>query len=300
MQTNLTEINTTDIVDQDDFNQRARDASFIGTLQAGYTNFHYLRPIWQRVTEEDALVGVGLTGIASNAIANLDESEAADVAMMTNKLVSSMIGIKEAARVTTVKPSGTSSLVVGSSSGIHAWHDHYYVRRMRFNNDEAILRYLKRVIPKLIEPEHFRPDSQSVVSIPQSAPSDATIRTESALSLLNRTARYNSGWVRKGHRYGDNYNNVSVTVSIKEEEWDEVGKWMYENREYYNGISVLPYDGGSYIQAPFQSITKEEYEQLSEYLKDIDLKKVYEKNDDTNLAAEAACAGGQCEIGDFV
>ncbi len=219
---------------------------------------------------------------------------------MTNKLVSSMIGVNDAARVTTVKPSGTSSLVVGSSSGIHAWHDEYYIRRMRFNNDEAILRYLKRVIPKLIEPEHFRPDSQSVVSIPQSAPKGATIRTESALDLLERTARYNSNWVGMGHRRGDNRNNVSVTVSIKEDEWDDVGKWMYENRKFYNGISVLPYDGGTYTQAPFETITKEEYERLSGFLKNIDLTKVYEDSDSTNLAAEAACAGGQCEVGDFV
>lgn len=297
---NLTEINTSDIVDQDDFNQRARDASFIGTLQAGYTNFHYLRPIWQRTTEEDALVGVGLTGIASNAIKPLDEVEAADEAMRTNKIVSAMVGVNEAARATTVKPSGTSSLVVGSSSGIHAWHDDYYIRRMRFNKDEAIYLYLSRVIPALVEDEYFRPESQGVISIPQKAPDGATIRTESALELLERTKRYNENWVRKGHRRGDNTNNVSVTVSIKEDEWDEVGKWMYENSGSYNGISVLPYDGGSYRQAPFESITKEEYERLVGQLNDIDLTKVYEKNDTTNLAAEAACAGGACEIGDFV
>lgn len=297
---NLTEINTSNIVDQDDFNERARDAAFIGTLQAGYTSFHYLRPIWQRVTEEDALIGVGLTGIASNAIKYLDEIEAAVFAKNANAITAELIGINTAARVTTIKPSGTSSLVVGSSSGIHAWHDYHYIRRMRFNNDEAILQYLKRAIPKLVEPEHFRPETQSVVSIPQSAPSGATIRTESALQLLERTARYNTNWVGVGHRSGDNHNNVSVTVSIKEDEWDEVGKWMYENNQSYNGISVLPYSGHSYVQAPFESITKEEYERLERFLKDIDLTKVYEKNDTTNLAAEAACAGGACEIGDFV
>jgi ribonucleoside-diphosphate reductase alpha chain len=207
-----------------------------------------------------------------------------------------MIGIKNAARVTTVKPSGTSSLVVGSSSGIHAWHDRFYVRRMRFNNDEAILRYLKKTIPALVEPEHFRPETQSVVSIPQSAPLSATIRTESALDLLERTARYNSNWVGVGHRLGDNRNNVSVTVSIKEEEWDEVGEWMYENRDSYNGISVLPYDGGTYIQAPFESITEDEYNELVTHLHDIDLTKVKEKEDNTDLTDQAACAGAGCEI----
>jgi len=297
---NLTEINTSNIVDQDDFNQRASDAAFLGTLQAGYTNFHYLRSIWKRTTEEDALVGVGLTGIASNAIKELDELEAADKAMMTNRLVASMIGVNVASRVLTVKPSGTSSLVVGSSSGIHAWHDDYYVRRMRFNKDEAIFKYLARTIPALVEDEHFNPEKMGVVGIPQAAPKGATVRTESALDLLERTRRYNVNWVGAGHRSGDNRNNVSVTVSLKDNEWGEVGQWMWDNKDTYNGISVLPYDGGSYIQAPFETITEEQYNEMVKHLTAIDLTKVNEVHDETNLAAEAACAGGACEIGDFV
>lgn len=296
---NLTEINTSNIVDQADFNERARDAAFIGTLQAGYTSFHYLRPIWKSTTEEDALVGVGLTGIASNAIKFLNEEEAADEAMMTNKLVASMIGVKEASRVLTVKPSGTSSLVVGSSSGIHAWHDHYYVRRMRFNKNEAILQYLLKAIPSLVEADQ-RDSTSMVVGIPQQAPAGSAVRSESALELLERVSRYNKHWVKAGHRRGDNHNNVSVTVSIRENEWEEVGDWMWNNREDYNGISVLPYDGGTYVQAPFTTITKEEYDDLYQHLHNIDLTKVGEKKDETNLAAEAACQGGQCEVGDFV
>lgn len=293
---NLTELNTSNIIDQEDFNSRARDGAFIGTLQAGYTDFHYLRPIWQTTTELDALIGVGMTGIASNAIKDLDETEAAEVAKITNKLVAGMIGINPAARVTTVKPSGTSSLVVGSSSGVHAWHDHFYIRRMRFNKNEAIYRYLSEVIPELCEDEVFRPDLQGVVSIPQSAPKGAAIRTESALELLERVARYNLNWVAVGHRNGDNRNNVSVTISIRDNEWEEVGEWMYENRDSYNGISVLPYDGGTYQQAPFETITEEEYRKLLPLLADIDLTKVKEDKDRTNLTSEAACAGGACEI----
>jgi ribonucleoside-triphosphate reductase len=293
---NLTEINTTDIVDQNDFNLRARDAAFIGTLQAGYTNFHYLRPIWQQTTEEDALIGVGMTGIASGAIEHLNEKEAANVASNVNSIVANTIGIHSASRVTTVKPSGTSSLVVGSSSGIHGWHAPFYLRRMRFGKDETIYRYLKKTIPELVEDEYFRPDTQAVVGVPQKAPGTATFRSEPALSLLERTARYNEGWVRQGHRIGDNANNVSVTVSIRENEWDEVGEWMWENRETYNGISVLPYDGGTYKQTPFEDITEEEFGRLSAFLRDIDLSKVVEKEDNTDLAGEAACAGGNCEI----
>ncbi len=293
---NLTEINTTDITDQADFNGRARDAAFLGTLQAGYTSFHYLRPIWQSTTEEDALIGVGMTGIASGAIEKLNEQEAANVASDTNYIISASIGIRPAARTTTVKPSGTSSLVVGSSSGIHGWHAPYYLRRMRFGKDETIYKYLKKQIPALVEDEFFRPETQAVIGIPQQAPLSATFRDESALSLLERTKRYNLNWVKSGHRSGDNTNNVSVTVSIKEHEWDEVGSWMWENKETYNGISVLPYDGGSYKQTPFEDISREEYERLSSLLKDIDLSRVTEKEDNTDLTGEAACAGGACEI----
>lgn len=296
IQLNLTEINTTDITSQEDFNQRARDAAFLGTLQAGYTSFHYLRPIWQQTTEEDALVGVGMTGIASGAIEQLNEEEAANVANDTNLIISASIGIRSAARVTTVKPSGTSSLVVGSSSGIHGWHAPYYIRRLRFGKDETIYKYLSKVIPKLVEDEFFRPDTQAVVGIPQRAPGTAVFRSESALSLLNRTKRYNTNWVRNGHRRGDNTNNVSVTVSIRDNEWDEVGQWMWENKDTYNGISVLPYDGGTYKQTPFEDITEDEYNRLSQYLTDIDLSRAVETEDNTDLTGEAACAGGACEV----
>lgn len=293
---NLTEINTTDITDQDDFNQRARDAAFIGTLQAGYTSFHYLRPIWQQTTEEDALIGVGMTGIASGAIEHLNEQEAAHVAADTNFIVAATIGVNPASRVTTVKPSGTSSLVVGSSSGIHGWHAPYYIRRLRFGKDEDVYKYIKRVIPQLVEDEYFRPDTQAVVAIPQKAPETATFRDESALQLLERTKRYNLNWVREGHREGENTNNVSVTVSIREDEWDAVGEWMYENKDTYNGISVLPYDGGTYKQTPFEDITEDEYNRLSKYLTNIDLSRVKELEDNTDLTGEAACQGGACEV----
>lgn len=293
---NLTEINTTDITSQEDFNQRARDAAFLGTLQAGYTSFHYLRPVWQSTTEEDALIGVGMTGIASGAIEHLNEEEAAHVASDTNFIVAATIGIKPASRVTTVKPSGTSSLVVGSSSGIHGWHAPFYLRRLRFGKDEDIYKYISKKIPALVEDEYFRPETQAVVSIPQRAPDTAVFRSESALSLLERTRRYNLNWVKNGHREGDNTNNVSVTVSIREDEWDSVGNWMWENKDTYNGISVLPYDGGTYKQTPFEDIDESTYDKLYKLLADIDLSKVKETEDNTDLTGEAACAGGQCEI----
>lgn len=295
---NLTEINASDINDQDDFNQRAKDASFLGTLQAGYTNFHYLRPIWKATTEGDALIGVGLTGIASNRIALLDEVNAATQASIWNEYTALRIGINPASRVTTVKPSGTTSLVVGSSSGIHGWHNDFYLRRMRFGVDESIYRYLSKELPQLVEKDQFNPKG-GIICIPQRAPDGATFRTETALDLLTRVSRYNRGWVHSGFRTGDNQNNVSVTVSIREDEWDVVRDWMWDNRSDYNGISVLPYDGGSYIQAPFEDISQGRYEYLEPYLKGIDLTKVIEMQDETNLINEVACSGGQCDVDDL-
>lgn len=237
-----------------------------------------------------------MTGIASGAIGHLDEKEAARVASDTNVIIAATIGINKASRVTTVKPSGTSSLVVGSSSGIHGWHAPFYLRRMRFGKDETIYKYLRKTIPALVEDEVFRPETQAVIGIPQKAPQSATYRTEPVTSLLERVSRYNRNWVGNGHRVGDNHNNVSVTVSIRDDEWDLVGEWMWNNREDYNGISVLPYDGGTYQQTPFEDITEDEYNKLSQFLTDIDLSKVKEKEDNTDLAGEAACVGGQCEI----
>lgn len=289
-------MNASTIVNQEDLNSRSRDAAYIATLQAGYTDFHYLRPIWKSTTEEDALIGVGITGIASNTLNNLDLKEAANVVKHTNDIVANLIGVNAAARCTTVKPAGTSSLVMGTSSGIHAWHNDFYVRRIRFGKDEDILQYLQKVIPELVVDEYFSPTKQSVVSIPQKAPEGSSLRTESVMDLLARVAKFNSEWVGEGHREGDNKNNVSCTISLKDDEWNKVGEWMWKNRDGYNGISVLPYDGGSYIQAPFEDITKEEYERLEKLLSDVDLTKVYEEDDNTDLSSEAACAGNSCEI----
>lgn len=294
---NLTEINGAEIVDRDSFIQAAIYAAFIGTLQAGYTDFHYLRPIWQQTTEEDALIGVGITGIGADKI-NLDWlADAANEVSAMNYALARKIGINDAARTTTVKPSGTSSLVLGSSSGVHAYHNDYYIRRMRFGKDEAIWQYLEKTIPELCEDEHFRPKTQGVVTIPQRSPQGAIVRTEPPLQLLERVRAYNELWVKEGHVYGDNNNNVSCTISLKEDEWADVGEWMWANRSSYNGISVLPYDGGTgYKQLPFEDCTKEQYEELLKFVKDIDLKDIREDKDNTNLSSEAACAGDGCVV----
>ena len=293
---NLCEVNVSNIEDQDDLNARVKAASFIGTLQAGYTEFHYLREIWQETTERDALIGVSMTGIASNKVLNLDMNKAADVVKRENTRVAKLIGINRAARTTCVKPAGTTSLVLGTSSGIHAWHNDYYVRRLRVGKNEAIYTYLKQNHPELVQDEYFRPHDTAVIEIPQSSPEGSILRTESAFDLLERVKLVAENWVKAGHRSGSNTHNVSATISLKQEDWDEAGEWMWRNREYYNGLSVLPYDGGTYTQAPFEDIKKSEFNKLVKSLHDVDITKVKETTDQTDLSSELACAGGSCEV----
>ena len=293
---NLCEVNVSDVEGQEDLEDRVRAATFIGTLQATYTDFHYLRPIWQRTTEKDALLGVGMTGIGSGKVQKLDLKAAAKVSREENERIAGIIGINRSARTTTIKPAGTSSLTLGCSSGIHAWHNDFYLRRVRVGKNEAIYSYLATNHPNLIEDEYFRPHDTAVIGVPQKAPEGAIMRTESPLQLLERVKWFNDNWIKPGHRTGMNTHNISATVSIREHEWDAVGNWMWSNRESYNGLSVLNYDGGSYIQAPFQDITKEEYERLMETLQDVDLSNIVEMEDETDLRGEIACSGNSCEV----
>jgi ribonucleoside-triphosphate reductase len=293
---NLCEVNVSDVVDQEDLNARVKAATFIGTLQASYTNFHYLRPVWQRTTEKDALIGVGMTGIGSGAAQKLNLKEAAELVKVENERVAKLLGINAAARCTTIKPSGTSSLTLGTSSGIHAWHNDYYVRRIRVGKNETIYTYLAVNHPELIEDEYFRPHDTAVISVPQKSPEGSILRHESALQLLERVKHFYQNWIKPGHRAGSNTHNISATVSIKDVEWEEVGKWMWENRKFYNGLSVLPYSEHTYKQAPFEDCTQEQYEELMKSLHNVDLSKVIEFNDNTNLSGEVACAGGLCEV----
>ena len=293
---NLCEVNVSDVTSQEDLNDRVKAASFIGTLQAGYTEFHYLREIWQETTEKDALVGVSMTGIASKKVLNMDMAKAADVVKRENSRVAKLIGINKAARTTCVKPAGTTSLVLGTSSGIHAWHNDFYIRRLRVGKNEPIYKYLLAHNPELVKDEYFRPHDTAVIEIPQSAPKGSIMRTESAFDLLKRVKKVATEWVKPGHRKGSNTHNVSATISLKEDEWDKAGKWMWDNRECYNGLSVLPYDGGTYTQAPFEDITEEEFNKRVKLLNDVDLSMIVEMTDETDLSGELACAGGVCEI----
>ena len=309
------EVNVSDIKSQDDLNDRVAVAAFFGTLQAGFTDFHYLRPIWQKTTQKDALLGIGMTGIGSGEILKYNLEVAAHIAKVMNSMISGVIGTNEAARITCIKPSGTTSLVLGTASGIHAWHNDYYLRTMRFNKNEDIAAYLMVNHPELCEDDVLRPTDTVCVRIPVKAPEGSIFRTETAIDTLERVKKFSTEWVKAGHINGDNTHNVSATISIDSarayvttpegyqevvtggrNEWEVVGEWMWNNREVYNGLSVLPYFGGTYVQAPFSDITKEEYESRIASLKSIDLTKVIELDDTVDFGQVAACAGGACEI----
>jgi ribonucleoside-diphosphate reductase alpha chain len=294
---NLTEINAGAISTQREFNEAASAAAFIGTLQAGYTDFHYLNPKWRVTCEKESLLGVSMTGIASGTVEKLDMEWAAQCVVDTNAEISKKLGINPAARSTCVKPAGTTSLVLGTSSGIHAWHAPYYIRRMRAGKDEALAQYMMKAAPGLVEQDVTK-SNQVVLSFPQKAPEGAVTRDESMMSLLERVKNVSIKWVAKGHISGINRHNVSCTISVKPDEWRQLAIWMWENREYYNGISVLPFFGvEAYPQLPFEDITKEQYESMLPMLANIDISKVFEKDGSSvDLAAELACAGGSCEI----
>ena len=292
---NLCEVNVSDVESQEDLNNRVAVASFFGTLQAGFYDFHYLRPIWSKTTAKDALLGIGMTGIGSGEILKYNLDIAANTAKVVNSLISEKTGINEAARITCIKPSGTTSLVLGTASGIHAWHAPYYLRTMRFNKSEDLAMYLEINHPELVEDDVLRPKDTLCVRIPVKAPEGAIMRTESPIDTLERIKRFSQEWINPGHVNGDNTHNVSATVSISDE-WEVVGEWMWTNQEFYNGLSVLPYFGGSYKQAPFEDITEEQYNDKIATLHTIDLTKVTEMDDNVEFSQVAACAGGACEI----
>lgn len=295
---NLTTINQTGIATKREFLKRVYSATLIATLQASYTDFPYLRDRWRLNTEREALIGVSFTGIADTGGKLPVEwlREGAKTVLEVNEKFAKKIGINLASRTTTLKPEGSSSCVLGSSSGIHARHSDYYIRRVRMNNADPLAGYLSQAIPDLVEADKYGTNG-IVVSIPQKSPEGSIVRhQESALKLFDRAMRYNRHWVKNGHRSGDNRNNVSCTISVKEDEWDSLRDKMWDERDLYSGISLLPYDGGTYEQAPFEEVDKATYEELSKKVTNIDLTKVIESEDNTDRLKQIACAGGVCEV----
>lgn len=292
---NLVEINSSTIESQEDLNRRVEAASFIATLQAGYTDFHYLRPVWRQNTIEDSLLGISMTGIGSGIPEKYNLKEAVEKGVKVNREVSEKIGIKSSKRITNIKPAGTSSIVLGTSSGIHDYFAPYYIRRVRVSKSEAIYTFLQIHLPEVLEDDVYSPEKNACIVIPQKAPVTGQFNS-SPVQLLERIKFFYDNWVLPGHLEGENTHNISATIYIRDGEWEEVRRWMWENREHYQGLSTLRKDNNTYQQPPFEEITEEEYNLRVSKLHSLDLTQVIEMDDKTSLKGEAACGGGACEL----
>lgn len=294
---NLTTTNLTGIKNDKDFNNRIYASAFLGTLQASYTDFPYLSERWKSITESEALIGCSFTGIAdSSQLTGEALRNAAKTVLEVNDKYAKKIGINSAKRTTAIKPEGTASCVLGSSSGIHARHDAFYLRRVRMNRDDELAKYLMKVCPELVEAD-LSSQTGVVVTIPQESPENSIIRNnESAIDLFERVKLYYKDWILPGHRSGENTHNVSCTINYKPEEVEELRARLWADREQYAAVSLLPADNTVYQQAPFESCDEETFNKYDAMVNEIDLSKVMEMEDNTNRAEQLACAGGVCEI----
>jgi len=274
---------------------KVRVATILGTFQSTLTHFPYLRKIWQKNTEEERLLGVSLTGILDNKwMGEVSDSTAKTleylrkVAVDTNSDIATRLGIPVSAAITCVKPSGTVSQLVDSASGIHTRHSQYYVRRVRGDKKDPLTGFLVNAgIPA--EDCVMRPESTTVFSFPQKAPEGATLRDHmSAIDHLDVWLMYQRHWCE---------HKPSVTISVKEDEWMDVGAWVWRNFDEISGVSFLPYDGGTYRQAPYEECTKEQYEAMLEKMpKTIDWDSLVEYDDNVEGVQTLACTGSSCEI----
>ena len=297
---NLTEvvIRATDTIE--DLERKVRLATILGTIQSTYTHFPYLRKIWQRNTEEERLLGVSLTGIMDNPLMtskNKGLEKTLDhlrqIAVHTNVEWADRLGIPASTAITCVKPSGTVSQLVDSASGIHTRHSPYYIRTVRGDNKDPLTQLMiDQGVPS--EPEIHKPEQTTVFSFPVKSPDVCVTRDDvTAIEQLETWLMYQRNWCE---------HKPSVTVSVKDDEWFEVGAFVYKHFDEMSGVSFLPHDGGSYQQAPYQECTKEEYLELLEVMpKSIDWTKLseYELDDTTSGMQTMACSGDVCEIVDL-
>jgi ribonucleoside-diphosphate reductase alpha chain len=301
---NLSEVVARSTDNVQDLAKKVRLATILGTFQSTLTDFKYLRKIWKDNTEEERLLGVSLTGIMDNDILsgksaqygmNIDDvlEELKQVAVNTNESVAHQIGIPVSAAITCVKPSGTVSQLVDSASGIHARHNPYYIRTVRGDNKDPLTQFMINAgIPA--EPDVMKPDSTTVFSFPMKSPTAAVTRTEmTAIQQLDLWLKYQRHWCE---------HKPSVTISVKEHEWMDVGSWVYEHFDEVSGISFLPFSEHTYKQAPYQDIDATEYkEAMRKMPKSIDWSKLqdFEKEDSTSGGRELACTAGVCEVVDI-
>ena len=297
---NLSEcvVRATDTIE--DLERKVKIATIIGTIQSTLTNFPYLRKIWQKNTEEERLLGVSLTGIMDNRLLTHANAGLAatlerlrDVAVATNAEWAKRLGIPVSTAITCVKPSGTVSQLVNSASGIHARHSAYYIRTVRGDNKDPLTQFMKdQGIPS--EPCVMKPDSTTVFSFPQKSPDGAVTRNDmTALEQLELWMTYQRHWCE---------HKPSVTITVRDNEWMEVGAWVFKNFDEVSGVSFLPHSDHSYQQAPYQECSKHDYETLLSVMPDrIDWARLseYETEDTSKGTSTFACAGGSCEMVDL-
>lgn len=297
---NLSEVvvRATDTIE--DLERKVKLATILGTIQATYTKFPYLRKVWEKNTAEERLLGVSLTGIMDNPLmttANKGLAETLEhlkqVAVDTNKEWADRLGIEQSAAITCVKPSGTVSQLVDSASGIHARHSPYYIRTVRGDNKDPLTQFMiDQGIPN--EPEAFKPDQTTVFSFPVKSP-------EGAVCTANMTAiEQLEMWLMYQRHFAEH--KPSVTINVKADEWFEVGAFVYENFDEMSGVSFLPYDDHTYQQAPYQECEVSKYQMLLGQMPErIDWSKLadYEKEDTTVSMQTMACTGDSCELVDI-
>tara|TARA_Y100000310_G_scaffold89718_1_gene86831 strand:- start:936 stop:2906 length:1971 start_codon:yes stop_codon:yes gene_type:complete len=306
---NLTSINGAKIHSIKDFRNAAKAASIIGTLQAGYTNFHYLRNTSREITEEEALLGVSITGIMDNPKVLLNEKnqrECAQIAVDTNQEWAKKIGISPAARVTCIKPEGTSSLVLGSASGIHPHHSRKYLRRIQCNKIDNVYQYFRLFNDKHCEESIWSANkTDDVATFPIEITNGALTKKDlDAFKHLEYIKSTQQNWVLPGttkHNKKKTTHSVSCTVLVKENEWDKVASYLYENRNYFAAVSLLAATGDKdFKQAPMEDIVTEKdeklFNRLSKSLSSVDYTVLEEASDETALQQTLACAGANCEI----
>jgi ribonucleoside-triphosphate reductase (thioredoxin) len=293
---NLAEINGSTVTTQTDFEERAAAASFIATLQASYTDFHYISSRWKTTTEAEALIGVGVTGICSGPVSGLNLQKAAALVQRVNRQTAEAIGINPSPRCTLVKPAGTTSLMFGCSQGIHSWYAEQYRRRITLAHTEPVYHFLKKQCPAAVELNTAK-EGYSWISFPITAPKNSIYRTEKLEDMLERVKKWNIEWVRAGSTGESLQNNVSATVYFSgDAEWTQLCNWMWENRNVYNGLAFFPTYNDTHAQKPMEDCTVEEISQMHEALKPMDLSLFKESSDNTNPLAESACTTDSCEI----
>lgn len=302
---NLTEVNAAACSTEAEFFDAVSSAAAIGTLQAAYTNFEYLQPKWKKNCELDALLGVSITGQAAAWDLLTPEvlARGAEEAARVNREWAQKLGINYAARVTTTKPSGSTSAWWGTTSGIHAAHSPYYLRRVRVDRKDAFGQHLIEAYGEgeaesgsFVESDAYAPEN-IIVTVPVHMNGAIYREGETAIALMERSKHIFENWIMPGHSTGPNPHNVSLTVSYRPEEQAEITEWMVDNSDSWAGISLLPYDGGNYTQAPFEEISEHEFFQwLKKVPSVVDFGVIDFTAQVDERLGELACFGGQCEV----